>query len=161
MRLLVLSFVVVALAMQARGDGGGGGSSEALAEEAEVLASAGFTVTHHSGKSDNLVARLLTGEDSAIAAVRFCDAQGFGSDHSTMLDVARNLDKNLKHNGNGERAEEASVAAYPKLKTAGAYKKRAKAASADDRHADAAADYLRALLRPGTLSRSVSCGHPW
>jgi hypothetical protein len=69
-----------------------------------------------------------------------------------LLDAATNLDNNLERLGRADRARElaeANLAGGKKLKTAGAYKKRAAAAAAEDRFEDAAADYLRALLRPG------------
>jgi DnaJ family protein C protein 3 len=109
----------------------------------EVLASAGFTVTKPSGATEDLVARLFTTQDVATAAVVFCDEHGF-RDSSTVLDVARQLQKNAQARGNAERTNKTHV-----LKSAGAYKKRAAEASADDRFDDAAADYVRASLRPG------------
>ena len=111
-----------------------------------------YTVTHTDGKTDSVTAELKAGQDAALAAFLFCDEQqrtgmGFG-ELSTLLDVARQLTSSLERSGNVEAAK-AAVNASVFLKTAGAYKKRAKASSSDDRYDDAAVDLMRAALRPG------------
>jgi len=72
---------------------------------------------------------------------------GFG-EISTLLDVAKQLTLSLERAGNTAAAS-AALNASVSLKSAGAYKKRAAAAAADDRYDDAAVDLMRAMLRPG------------
>jgi hypothetical protein len=112
----------------------------------EAFASASFTQMHSNGTSVNLVAEIFSGQDVASSSVRFCVDYDV-SDTATLLNVVKHLQDAVDFTGNGQKVSEASETLL--LKTAGAYKKRAAEASAEERHEDAVADYLRAFLRPG------------
>ena len=90
---------------------------------------------------------LKAGDDVAKSAVLFAEQHGLGT-AAHVADLARKLQEAAETSGTADRAK-ALVNASTWLKTAGAYKKRAKSAAADDHHDDAAADFVRALLRPG------------